>query len=273
MEKIAALFVLYNPDVGEIQRIKRMSNWFEYIYIYDNTEKKDMFKHYFFEEKYIYLSSGRNDGLGRAYNHVIDRAVLDGFDWLAIFDQDSQINAESIERIKSFINKNKNSTIAVVAPFIRYNGKSESQFSKTKYCKWVINSGSFVNLKLIKEKGISFDEYYFLDRLDRDFCKQIEMKDLTIVQLSDAVLNQQLGETLNGRSVHSPLRNYYMARNRLYYNHKFYFIPKRWILNIVQTGRHIYGCLIDRKDTILKIKMIKSGIHDYMKGITGRKDE
>ncbi len=275
--RIAALFVLYYPSKDDMEYINNFAKQFEYCFYFDNTPTKGTLKDCISSADYYsdkeghnrkeYYSDGINHGLAYAYNETLKKAYTSSIEWLAVFDQDSRM--EDIQSIVNYI-YNSNSNDAVICPYISYDG-AKPNIRGAETIRWTINSGSFLNVRLLKNKNISYDEYYFLDRLDRDFCKQIETAKLRIRRVYNSVLFQSLGEIVNKKSVHSPLRNYYMARNRLYYNHKFYPIPIRWIYNILQTTNHVVGIIRSGEKVNENIKSIQIGIADYLKGNGGKK--
>ena len=112
-----------------------------------------------------------------------------------------------------------------------------------------------------------FDDNYFIDRVDKDFCYQINKNNKKICQVNDALLYQQLGEiSSNGYSTHQPFRHYYIARNRAYFNKKY---KKSNFLTIFQSIRHIGIIIKNEPEKMKKIKMVFKGISDYKKGKMG----
>lgn len=202
-KKVAVLFVCYYPTKEDIEYINNFKNNFYKCYIYNNTPNSDI--NGLLYDNVWYYADGVNHGLAVAYNQVIKKAQNDGVEWLAIFDQDSRI--DNIEPMLGYLEM-ANDNDAIVCPFIKYNNEKLHSNEKTNQIEWTINSGSILNLDIIKKYHIKYDEYYFLDRLDRDFCKQIREKKLNIIQVNETILCQILGD---GDKAHSPIRNYYMA--------------------------------------------------------------
>ena len=267
--KKAAIVVLYEPSIEEIEAIFEKVCLFDLLIIYDNssTSHEEIIADY---RNCIYKHTGMNDGLAVAYNYALNICETNGIDWLCILDQDSSMDSINLEIILSYLSKACSKT-AIVCPFIKYNTADTVPNVPVEYVKCTINSGSILNVRLLNSSNIRYDENYFLDRLDRDFCMQLTRAGLKIVRINKAILNQQLGENVNGRYLHSPLRNYYMARNRLYYNHKFYKLPKMTVYNILQTIKHINGCILGNIDVKKNMKMIFEGIKDYRRGYMKRK--
>lgn len=272
LNKFGALFVLYNPEDSHVNNIRQRLSWYDKVYIYDNSEESKSIINVFMKHDNVKIwSENQNDGLAVAYNKIIDIAKADGIDWLEIFDQDSKIDFESVKKLKEYIESVSDITTAVVAPYVSYDGTIVDNYI-SQCVEWVINSGEFINIELINKNGIFFDENYFLDRLDRDFCKLIANSGMKIIQVEGTIMFQELGDCINGVNTHSPIRNYYIARNRLYYNRKFYSGVKRVVLNLLQTFRHIFFIIYVGNKVGDNFEMIKKGIYDYRHNKMGKGD-
>lgn len=268
--KYGALFVLYNPSHKELETIAAVSGLFDSIYIYDNSEKEDH-GWAFIDRNIRYISYKSNDGLSKAYNRVLSIANEDNIDWLSIFDQDSEVTMRMVNALMLYAEECDASKIATICPYIQY-GQSNILCNETMEVRWAINSGQMLNVKNITRRNIEFDENLFLDRVDRDFCKQIEKKQLKIVRVKNAVMKQNLGEKYKGATVHSPLRNYYICKNRLYYNRKYYGFFRAVCLSALQTTRHFFYIIKVGKDVKDNIYMMCKGIKDYSLGRMSKYD-
>ncbi len=266
--KTAVVIVLYEPSEKEIEVIIEKANLFDKVIIYDNSNQSHK-KWFDLYNNFEYEYNGKNDGLAVAYNYALSFCTVNNIDWLFILDQDSSMDENNILSLLSFLDKTEKD-IAIICPFVKYKESEKAPTIEVEAVEWTINSGSFLNVNLLRSKNIWYDEYYFLDRLDRDFCMQNKVNGNSIIRINNSVLKQSLGESVNGRNVHSPLRNYYMARNRLYYNHKFFPIPKRWFLNILQTSNHLFQVVVAKYRTREQIRMIVKGIKDYHHNISGK---
>ena len=256
-----AVFVLYNPSSKEIEHIADLTTLFDKLYVYDNSEKEE--HSYAFMSKNIkYISNRSNDGLSKAYNYILRLAQNDNVDWLSIYDQDSEITTSMVNTLKTYAEYCDFSRVASICPYIQY-GETKPLCNKTREVNWTINSGQMINVKTIVGCGIEYDENLFLDRVDRDFCMQLEKKHLKIIQVENAIMKQNLGELYIGVSIHSPLRNYYMCKNRLYYNRKYYGFIKATLLSVFQTIKHFINVIKIGKDVQRNLNMMCRGIKDY----------
>lgn len=269
MNKIVAAVIFYNPNEEAFARVERYSEIFDSVYIFDNTEGK---KYKYESHKNIYyLSEKGNMGLPYAYNALL-RELGNDVEYMCMLDQDSEFENEQIQNLLGFMNNNSINLAAIYAPAIQY--RYYNTFTKNEYEErdWVITSGSFLNVKIVKQNNLSFDENYFIDRFEVDMCHQLRKKGYKIIQVNCSCLKQELGTDSGHRHPnHSPIRHYYLARNRLYYNKKYYGFIKRWFLNILQSIRHVLLIRLYECDYSSKIRACVDGWNDYRVGHFGKK--
>lgn len=263
----AVAVILYNPSMIEIENIKTLSSFFDNTYIYDNSSCSSQKQFNTDSIKYYY--NGVNDGLSIAYNKLISIAINDGHQWLMLLDQDSQPSETMISLMKEYASTIKSLSVAAVVPAIQYHYNEPADTTEHSV-SWAINSGMMLCLKCLNEYGIHYDENLFLDRVDRDFSKQVELKGLLIIQVKDAVLKHCLGEMFHGHIIHSPIRNYYICKNRLYYNDKYYVYPLAKSLSLIQTVRHVIRIILSRNEIYNNLKMMVLAYKDYKQGLMGR---
>lgn len=94
----------------------------------------------------------------------------------------------------------------------------------------------------------------------------------SVVRYNASVLYHKIGATKTrfGKTFgeHSPVREYYIARNTLYFNKKYgrRGVPLLWII------RRIKRVLIYETQKLAKVKMIWQGFLDYQNKIGGKYD-
>lgn len=276
-KEIAIEVVLYNPQKEDIIRLNRYLNDFDLVIFFDNTEDNRSYLHLIEKhEKLVYIHLKENMGLSYAYNYAINYCNRNKIDYLCTMDQDSIFESKDIQEIKKVIFSNDNDDkVAIYSPIIIFEGKKKSSVIKNKSSytdvEWVISSGTFINLNIIIKENILFDENYFIDRVDVDFCKQIKLKGYKIIRCNKSELKQSLGELTNkGVIQHSALRYYYISRNRLYYNRKYFNFFKFISLSLIQLFKNIIRVLLFEDDKFEKIKNIFIGIDDFKKNKYGR---
>lgn len=268
--KLCCGITLYNPNDSEIRNIYKYMDTFEYIYVYDNTEKSNL-KMKFKEDKFVYISSGSNDGLSIAYNNICTRAIQDGHKYIMLLDQDSIVEPIYINKMINAICRNSLENIAVYGMDIIYNHKNKCEKNENsgslRYVEWTISSGSIIDLSLFYKIGM-FDENYFIDRVDFDYCISARKLGYKIAIVDGCYLKQKLGEVkkILGKkfSTHSPIRHYYSFRNRLYYYLiKNKFSIKNLVITIITSFRAILYIVFIEDKKKEKLKMILKAINDF----------
>lgn len=269
--KYAAGVILYNPTQEQIDRICKLEDSFDAVFLFDNSESTYQKPSYPHHIKFHLLGENANKGLSYAFNKIIEHCGE--YDYLCTLDQDSIFTKEEICKLQTYLDKMSiSSKTGIVAPFVDYGTKPYTPSEESKHVDFVITSGSFVNLTMIRERNISFDENYFIDRVDADLCKQVNAMGYEIIIYHESVLHQRLGEeTAHSSSSHNPLRHYYMFRNRLYFNNKWYRGPKKWFLNVAQTIKHLNMILWYETDKPKKLKAFIEASRDYLNNKMGKK--
>lgn len=261
--KYAVGITLYNPTAEQFELISRLRKSFDLIFVFDNSDKTDLFRNIDWPKEIVYITGGGNLGLPYAFNCIIQKCS--GVDFLCTLDQDSTYTYDAIGKMKDYINNCETiDTIGIIAPYINYGYNNCSTKKIVSEEKWVIASGSFLNLKQIIKLKIKYDENYFIDRFEIDFCKSLLENGLKVLVYHKSVLNQQLGENSgHNHPNHSKLRHYYIFRNRFYFNKKWYSNPLSIFLSVIQTTKHICLIILYEDNKLGKIYTIKQAVEDY----------
>ena len=263
--KFAIGFVIYNPENNHLKQIKQIvtSNLFEVCMIYDNSQKKHNLS-YITEDNYFY--NGINDGLPKAYNCFLHRCKLKHIDYLCIMDQDSTFECDEIKKMQDAIIRNNNflANCALVAPRSYIITASHHPTRKDKFTnvEYVINSGSFLNLRCLCSNNLKYDENIYLDGVDYDFCKSAHSKNMNILIYEGSFLQQRLGYSRyffgKGISCHNVTRHYYMAKARKYNCQKHFNKIKGIFFYLYKTMGHLLLVLLFEDQKYIKIKVIIS---------------
>lgn len=256
--KFAAAMTLYNPDREIIDNLIRTSKCFDILYVNDNTLNNAHYQSEIrSENSVVYLWNGNNDGLPVAFNRMLSLAYKDKVDYLCTLDQDSILTQGNVNEIEEYIQNHDMSCIAAIGP--SPTGTKKRCSKEIEKAEWIICSGCFLNLALLKKNNIKYDEAYFVDRFDVDICMQMRRKGLDIIQLNYVNMIHKCGD--NG--AHSDLRHYYMFRNRYYFNNKYYPKYIALIRTFLQNMRHfqwVYKNNIQKKQ---REKVYFIAVDDY----------
>jgi len=147
------------------------------------------------------------------------------FDYIVLGEGESQVveltkcieqkQLDSLNDIKSFAYRDSNNIVHI-------NEERE----------WLVTSGSLLDLNVFKEIG-EFDENLFIDYVDTDYCIRLRKSGYKLIQFARPIMMHSLGITKDtlGYSFyeHSPIRNYYIFRNKLYILTKYFSMKRLFI--------------------------------------------
>lgn len=277
--KIFAGVVLYDPDLVRLQNnIGKLLPQVEAVLLVDNGSAniEEIEEKYSDVEQICLIKNKENLGIAKALNQILDWGTKNDFTWCLTMDQDSYAESDMVSLLAKCFSKPK---LAIVCPKIEdINLKTQEHalgIQEIKAAADVITSGSCINVKIAEKIG-GYDERLFIDYVDTDFQERILRSGYVIIRNNDAVLHHEVGHIkvheFLGRKIicsnHSPMRRYYMVRNRLYYQRKYY----GWKGCLKEKIRLILGTikiLIYEEKGIEKAKESIKGFRDYKKLLKG----
>ena len=280
--KFAATVILYYPDEDVLKNIKSYIQSVEKLYIIDNSENPvkeiaDAIKQL---NNTVYLHDGDNMGIAARLNQASDLAIKDGYEWLLTMDQDSFFQEEVfinyLECLAVFDEKENVGMFGISY----YEKSTETNVCNALSVNHLITSGSFLNLKLLPVIG-GFDEKLFIDDVDFEYCLRSVSLGFKIIRFTNIFLDHQLGKVydhrslktnkLTSRTLHTPVRLYYMTRNFLYVQSKYRTAFKEDIIykRKALLNRFKNNILYNKKRFTV-IKYIIKGVSDYRNSKMGK---
>lgn len=181
---IALGFVTYKPEANFLPRIQ-MAVASEYaVYIFDNASERGNLESIADDTKGImYLTCGKNHGLGLGIQAVCAQAYYDGHAALLFFDQDSVFDVSTLDFIERFYLEHPELKITHSAVVFNAIGRSEESGSCLKDVPLAINSGSLFYLGNLKNLGWHNDSY-FVDGVDYEFCLRSTLSGFKVAEYS-----------------------------------------------------------------------------------------
>jgi rhamnosyltransferase len=230
---ICGVVILYYPDSNVVERVKSYQKALEHLYLIDNsnTNNKELLASLLPGTNVTYLHDSDNKGIAKRLNEAAKLALAAGYRWLLTMDQDSYFGPEVVNRYLSCIDQYENKER--VAMFgIKHNESLHLQYQQCVYTKStrLITSGSMVNINILLEIN-GFDEALFIDHVDHEYCFRSILLGYEIVRCENILLYHAIGNPslhrslkslqVTSRSLHTPIRMYYMVRNYLYIRDKY----------------------------------------------------
>ena len=218
-EKVAIFMVLYNPNKNVFSAIKSYSK-FHHMYIFDNSIKnneKELIMNgyigfYHFNNQNVGYTSGLNYLLSIAMKNLYINNIM-------IVDQETFFEENNYYEFYDFFESNQD--IGVLSPKYKIDRKKYSESKKeATYSKWVMFNGTLIKKSLFFKLG-GFDNRFFIDWSDYDFCLSAYKIGYKICTYNHYTMRLNAGITKQAKFIHykfgycSPLRIYYQFRDGL----------------------------------------------------------
>ena len=243
-----AVVVTYNPTEDLEQNVRALAPQVKTLIIVDNQSKPTIRR---FVEKVAstygaeVIWGQQNFGIASGLNTGVDLALASNeCQWILMLDQDSHVPPDFVATMfdayeacpfkdeVALIGANYQLAFRTVqAPGA---GKDGLIFREVKT---LMTSGTMVKRNVFADCG-NFDESFFMDYVDHEFCFRVRRHGLRIIQTNNAILQHQLGSpTLHrifGRQFvtanYDPNRRYHQARNRLIFYRRYLASDALWIV-------------------------------------------
>ncbi|WP_375604955.1 glycosyltransferase [Flavobacterium davisii] len=263
-DKILGIIVTYNPLISELERnIENILDQVSKLYIFDNNSKnfseiKDLNK-----GRFHIIASNENVGLGKAYNIILE-IEKNHFESFVTFDQDTLIPNKAIKHLHELLFKFPQ--IGVIGPLFSRDTNSFNQAGIIEYKDALIQSCALFKMEIYKILG-GFNEDYFIDSVDFEYCLRILEKKYLIAICNDIVIKHDLGELKSKFGIkfysHSANRNYYIARNHVDISKRFF---KKFPLFILK--KNVFFLIHFLK--LLFLESNRGKISSFLKGFFNR---
>ena len=290
MNSVSAVIITYNEENDFKNRINKLKGKVNEIIVVDNGSKAEtisMLKELEKEITIIYLE--KNKGIAYALNKGIKYSIEKGYDWILTLDHDSIVTDDMIKNmLKCYegFDQELKEKVAMLVPvhveekeYENNNIINNEEVASKLYTEVLteITSGALTKSSIYKNVGL-YDEKLFIDLVDHDYCLALNKKGFKVIQVNSGVLIHNLGDSIKKSILglkmiptnHSPLRRYYMSRNRHYIWDKYKQDFPGWVLT--DKRRFItenLKIILFENNKIEKLKYIREGIRDYKNNIFG----
>lgn len=285
-ENICAVFVTYHPDGRFPERVDLIARQVSHIIIVDNCsndEAKQMLRSMTESNGNLEIIENiDNLGIATALNQGVRRALELGFAWALTMDQDTWPNENLVETLVNIYDAhpNRKKVKMIGANFIHegsdktYLKCNENEFMFIEK-EVAITSGSLMSIPAFVEIG-PFREDYFIDSVDHEYCLRLRSNGFKVILSCKPLMIHPLGDVKIHRflwknlviSNHSPLRRYYINRNRLFLTKEYFWKETVWISYLMLSIVKQWICIILFED--LKMKKLKASLLGLQHGILNR---
>jgi len=281
LETICSVIVTYHPDSGFFERAVKITKQVANTVIVDNGSSEQavlQLRNLARTLNAHLILNKENEGIARALNQGVRWAQEHGYAWALTVDQDSVVAENLVETLswlyEEFPEREK---LAVIGsnhtdpiyrrPFWNFNGIGHCAWCEVKA---TITSGSLISLFAYQVVG-PFHEELFIDCVDFEYCLRARSRGLRIIIACKPLLEHSIGAVtwhklpwkMTGTSNHSPIRRYYMTRNRLVLVREYLLKEPAWTLTVLywHLKSTILMCLFE-KDVMTKLWYTALGVVD-----------
>ncbi len=273
---IAAVVVFYNPDQHQIQRALSSTVSLDLLVLIDNSfvpvlDEKNL------PARVIYKHYPENIGISRALNLAFATADDHGCQYIITLDQDSIFNFENLPNLLSCFSEYP--MAAIISPrhsHPLYLGSSNSP--DIEKVPQVMTSGNVVSISAWR-KVHGFDEHYFIDFVDIDFCLRLRQLGYIILINNKVVLPHSEGNLKLVRLLGLQARTFNYPPYRWYYKTRNYFylkatlgghFPEQVKIEGKKIIKDIIKSLIFEDCRYKKVKNIMHGLLDFVRKRYGK---
>lgn len=232
------------------------------------------------------ISSAENVGLGQGLNAVMEAAAAEGFSHVMLLDQDSEPPAGLLDSLtaRCLALEEQGEKIAVLAPRlvppqegfykpIRYEWRGATRADGLAALDFAPTSGSLVSTAAFAAAG-PFREDFFIAGLDVEWGFRAWARGWGSYLVTDLAMPHRWGEAVSEQELgkaqilrHTPLRNYYYARNVIA-TARLAHVPLRWRIRSC-AGLAAQIGLLALKGPSGSLAPVRAGLADGMRGRLG----
>jgi rhamnosyltransferase len=273
------VLISYNPDINILTNVNALLEQVGEVIIVDNGSGEKslaILESLPKSKKIVILHNPTNLGIATALNQGVRYAIAQGYEWIATFDQDSLAPENFIQTmLNDYESYDDHEIVAVVCPKYQINNDTISfsqakETGKISAVKTTMTSGNLIKTSTFEKVGF-FNDSFFIDYVDHEFCLRVRSNKLQIVESQNSILKHSLGESNTYQFMkikivttdHSPIRRYYKYRNmvktfKMYY----WFEPFMLITQFKSLLIEPIKILCLEKNKIEKISSIYKGVFD-----------
>lgn len=225
----AGVVLAYRPEDSILANVERLRAQVDRVYVVNNSPgdqgSAEILTRLARTDGIVVLDQEKNVGVAAGFNAGMRQALAEGFEFVWIFDQDSTVADGMLSQLKRAFTEWP-APVAMAGPALRaeetgflYDADRGEGIGELQT---LISSGALFSRAALERIGLH-DERLFIDYVDHDISLRAREAGLAVVKVFDTVLDHRFGASTPasflGRRVYlsnySPMRQYYMTRNRV----------------------------------------------------------
>jgi rhamnosyltransferase len=284
---VCAVIVTHHPDVRMLENIPKVLEQVQRLVVVDNgstDEEIGWLRTAAVKRNFQLIENGRNLGIAEALNQGVLWARSRGVPWALLFDQDSRITNDYVERMFASwdARPDRDRIFSLHPQYIDPESGKAAPARRAKDGGPIVSmtSGALMPTRAFSEIGY-FDSTFFIDEVDTEYCYRIRAAGYLVADSKDAYLLHAVGHPVRASFLglgfvpnhHSALRRYYMTRNRLIVYRRYLFIFPLWVLGSVnEAAKETLKCFLGEDDRIHKLRNLLLGTWDALWSRMGKRE-
>jgi len=273
-----AVIVTYHPDSELSQRVAVAAAQVSGLVVVDNGSSdatRSAVDAAADVTRAMVIRNDTNLGIATALNQGCSEAMARGAAWILMLDQDSTALPTLVERLAEVYDAVPHrDRLGMIGSGVAETGTYE-------YCRhrlWseqpvVITSGSLLSVAAYGDCG-RFEDDLFIDYVDAEYCLRLRRRRYAVVLSCRETMRHAIGapsvHRLAVRSVtptnHSPLRRYYITRNRMTIWRRYWRTESRFVAwDIVEFAKELTKLVLFETQRAEKLESIAAGVRDAMR--------
>jgi rhamnosyltransferase len=284
---VCAVIVTYQPNATMLERIPNVLAQVQGLVVVDNGSSEDELgplRAATIALGFNRIENGENLGIAEALNRGIRWARNQGFPWVILLDQDSQVTDNFVEQmLTAWAAHPSRDRIAAIHP--RYFDPQTGIEVHVPRANdgspiFPMTSGALMPSWIFDKIGW-FASEYFIDVVDWEYCFRIRAAGFLVASSSYAKLFHSPGNpsttTFLGRTLqyshHEAIRRYYISRNSIAFYRKYLFYFPGWVLRAAYRQLHeLVVCLVADENRGCQCRCFLRGTWDGLTGRMGKRE-
>jgi rhamnosyltransferase len=277
--RVGAVVVLYNPESDVLENLRILAAQVDALVIVDNGSSesfRDALES-MLNARVELIRHAENLGIATGFNTGVRRLIELGCGFSLTFDQDSQIEADFVQKMVFAFSeaRQRYRQVFVLAPHWQ-DMNSGIRFPNTwaknlmfRQVRETISSGNMIDNTVFAKIGF-FEDAYFIDGVDVEFHLRCKKAGFPVVQTARALLFHSLGVQNIQKflfipvilTFHSHMRKYYIARNRIQNYRRYALVFPFWFLVDLPVFFYETLIVVFDQDAGQKLKFSWLGVRD-----------
>lgn len=284
--KVCGIVVTFHPRPEDLENIAKLRPQVQGLAVVDNgssEEKRNLLRIASRECDFTLIENGGNLGIATALNIGVKWAQSEGYDWVALFDQDSTPPPAFIDTmLRAYDTSCRRDRIALLVP--RYIDSRRgiplsATYTDNGSLQVAMTSGSLMPISIVCQEGW-FEDRLFIEVVDYEYCLRLRSSGYLVEECTEAVLRHAPANftvcRLNGlrlfsTSNYSAGRRYYRGRNTVWMIRKYWIRYPTFFLRMLSDSlKDVVKILLAENDKRRKVYHMVLGVRDGLLGKMGK---